>query len=177
MKYVALLRGINVGGNNKVDMKRLAAGLSAAGLGDVRTYINSGNIIFSDTGRTNAQLQVLVEKVITKEFGLTIKALVLDEIAFNAVANAIDKTWANDTVMRCDVLFLWEEYDNVSVIEELPAKPDIDTVLFTPGALIWSMDRKNVNKSGLSKIIGTDLYAHMTIRNCNTVRKLQQLLG
>ena len=51
MVYVALLRGVNVGGKNKMEMARLKATFEAAGMKDVTTYINSGNVIFSDNRR------------------------------------------------------------------------------------------------------------------------------
>lgn len=54
MVYVALLRGINVGGKNKIDMKLLKKSFEQAGMNNVVTYINSGNIVFTDSHRTKA---------------------------------------------------------------------------------------------------------------------------
>lgn len=59
----------------------------------------------------------------------------------------------------------------------LTIKPDIDEVKYVPGAVIWKVDRKDVMKSNLRKLIGTELYAHMTISNCNTVRGLHERLS
>jgi uncharacterized protein (DUF1697 family) len=68
MVYVALLRGINVGGKNKVEMKRLKAVFEAAGMESVRTYISSGNVIFSSSIRSKARLAKLLEEAIAKRF-------------------------------------------------------------------------------------------------------------
>jgi uncharacterized protein (DUF1697 family) len=61
MKYIALLRGINVGGNHKVEMKNLKALFESLGFSDVSTYINSGNVIFE----SNEERSVVLEKIIT----------------------------------------------------------------------------------------------------------------
>lgn len=79
--------------------------------------------------------------------------------------------------MKCDVMFLWDKYNNKSVIEQLTIKPEIDEVKYVHGALVWKVDRKNVTKSGMMKIVGTDLYRNMTVRNCNTVRKINDRLN
>jgi uncharacterized protein (DUF1697 family) len=177
MKYVALLRGINVGGNNKIGMKQLVTALKQAGFRDVSTYINSGNIFFSDKQQDLGKLQEKVEVIIAQEFGLNIKVLLLNKPAVDAIVAAIPDDWTNDTFMRCDVLFLWDKYRAEEIIEHLPAKPGIDTVKHVKGAVIWSIPRDKVTKSGLPKIIGTEIYAHMTIRNCNTARKIQQIMN
>jgi uncharacterized protein (DUF1697 family) len=177
MKYVALLRGINVGGKNKVGMKQLALALEQAGFLDVSTYINSGNIFFSDEHDSTLNLQKKIEKLIADEFGLNIKALVLDKPSIDVIVDAIPKNWTNDTDMKCDVMFLWDKYHADSIVEQLPIKPDIDTVKYIQGAVIWGVARDKVTKSGLLRIIGTDMYAHMTIRNCNTARKIQHIMN
>lgn len=176
MKYVALLRGINVGGNNKISMRELATALERAGFTDVSTYINSGNIFFSAKQASIKELQKLIEGVIAATFGLHIKALVLDKPAVETVVAAIPDDWTNDAYMRCDVLFLWGTHQAEDVYAQLPIKPGIDTVKYVHGAIIWSIPRDKVTRSGLPKIIGTDLYANMTIRNCNTARKIQERL-
>ena len=171
MIYVALLRGINVGGNNKVEMKRLKAVFEQAGMENVSTYINSGNVFFT----SNQQSKVIVpalEKAIKDEFGFAIKVLVRDLETIQKVINTLPDEWQNNDQMKCDVMFLWESIDSQKIMDKLTIKPDIDDVLYVNGALLWRVDRKNVTRSGMMKLVGTNLYAHMTIRNCNTARKL-----
>ena len=93
MIYVALMRGINVGGNNKVDMKKLKATFESIGFRNVVTYINS-----------------------------------------------------------------------------------VDNVRYVPGAILWNVEGENYSKSGMIKLVGTDLYRHMTIRNVNTFRRIHQIM-
>ncbi len=177
MIYVALMRGINVGGKNKVEMRRLKAVLEQLGFSNVRTYINSGNVIFSDTSYENIdKMTKAIEKKIETEFGFYVKTLVKDFDAISAIAAELPDNWVNDKTMKCDVMFLWENYANVKVLDQLIIKPGLDEVKYVAGAVIWRVDRPNVTRSGLMKLVGTDLYKHMTIRNCNTVRKLYQLM-
>ncbi len=77
--------------------------------------------------------------------------------------------------MKCDVMFLWAENNSDQVLGELTIKPAINSIKYVDGALLWSVPRNQVNESGLLKLAGTNLYKQMTIRNCNTVRKLAEL--
>ena len=176
MIYVALLRGINVGGNNKVEMKRLKEVFEKAGHLNVSTYINSGNVIFESSEKDAAQLSQKLEKVIEKEFGFNIKVLVKSLTDIKTIATELPDSWKNDLDMKCDVMFLWGDVDNEKVLEELIIKPGIDDVKYVKGALLWCVKRKEVTRSGLLRLLGTNLYKQMTIRNCNTLRKLYTLM-
>lgn len=176
MVYVALLRGINVGGKNKVGMKELKAAFEDAGMADVRTYINSGNVIFSSGIRNRARLTKMLEDAIARTFGFKVSVLVRDLKSLRAVGKALPGSWVNDATMRCDVMFLWDDVARPAVVKELPIKPEIEDVKYVAGALIWRVDRKNVTRSGLMKLVGSPLYKRMTIRNCNTTRKLLELM-
>lgn len=176
MVFVALLRGINVGGNNKIDMKLLKQTFERVGMKDVVTYINTGNIIFSNESLSKDELSKTLEEAIHNDFGLQIKVMVRTVDDVREIINAIPETWKNDKEMSSDVMFLWDEIDNESVLENLVMKPNIDTVKYTPGAILWSVDKKNITKSGKSKIIGTKIYKQMTVRNVNTARKIYELM-
>ena len=176
MIYVALLRGINVGGKNKVDMKQLKAAFEDVGMTSVRTYINSGNVIFSSTSRSRARLTEVLEDAIARTFGFKVGVLVRDLKNMRAVVKALPRTWVNDTTMKCDVMFLWDDVARASVVKELPIKPEIEDLKYVAGALIWRVDRNGVTRSGQMKLVRTPLYKRMTIRNCNTTRKLLELM-
>ena len=174
--YLALLRGINVGGKNKVDMSELRAVVEQAGMASVRTYINSGNVVFSSRARNRASLATRLEKAIAARFGFDLKVLVRDLDGMQAVVAAMPPDWVNDQTMKCDVMFLWDEADHPGVVDEVTIKPEIDDVRYVHGAVIWRVDRSNVTRSGMMKIVGTPLYQQMTIRNCNTARKLLEIM-
>lgn len=176
MIYTALLRGINVGGHNKIDMKQLKNAFEQAGMASVKTYINSGNIVFSDE-RPKEGVAAVLEAVILSDFGLHIKVLVYTLDEFRIIAEAVPKEWTNDDQLKSDVLFLWQQIDSEAILGQLPLKPEIDRVQYVPGAILWSVDRDMVTKSGMAKIVGTKLYKLMTIRNVNTVRKIHALMS
>ncbi len=176
MIYVALLRGINVGGNNKVDMKLLKETFVHIGMESVITYINSGNVVFIDRKHTKAEITSLMEEGILRDFNLAIKVLIRSISDFESMMKALPQSWKNDDAMKCDVLFLWEEIDKETLLAELEIKPGIDTVKYSPGAILWLVDKENVTKSGLLKLVGTALYKKMTVRNVNTTRKIYEIM-
>ena len=176
MIYIALLRGINVGGNNLMNMKQLKATFERAGMKRVTTYINSGNIIFAAEGTTHQELSQRLEAAIATDFGFPIRVIVRSLPEIEAVIQTLPNDWSNDDRMKADVLFLWEEINDASILDKLPLKPGIGTLLYTPGAVLFAVDRPDVNKSGLTKLVGTKLYQQMTVRNVNTVRKIHDLM-
>lgn len=176
MKYIALLRGINVGGNSKVDMKLLASVCKSLGLQNVKTYINSGNILF-DSQLDPGRITTLLENGIKKEFALSVPVIIVSANKVQDIVKKVPSSWTNDTEMKTDVMFLWDEVNDNSILEKFNIKSEIDNVMYVDGAVVWNIERKNVTRSGLLKIIGTPLYKKMTIRNINTVRKLKDLAG
>ncbi|MBT2569613.1 DUF1697 domain-containing protein [Planococcus sp. ISL-110] len=176
MMYVALLHGINVGDNNKVDMKKLKQAFEEAGMSSVVTYINSGNIFFADDVHPKEQLAPILEKAIHSQFGQQINVLIYSSEEVREITEAIPENWSNDSQMKSGVLFLWQDVDGEDVLDGLVTKPGIDRVSYVPGAILWSVDREQVTKSGTVKIIGSALYRRVTVRNVNTVRKIAALL-
>ena len=175
MRYVAFLRAVNVGGKGIVSMAAIKAALVALGLSYVRTYIASGNVIFSARPSDAQELTARIEKALEKHTGMAIKVLVMDLNALEKLVDAIPLNWVDDKTMRTYVLLLWKELDDRAIIDRLPNKPGIDELRYTPGAVIWRVDRENVGRSQMSRIIGTPLYKKITIRSANTMRKLNEL--
>lgn len=171
-KYVALLRGINVGGNKKVEMSKLKKAFEAMGYTDVSTYINSGNVIFS-SARENFDI---IEATLKNIFKFDIPVVVRSDANIKSTAKKIPKEWLNDGEQKCDVIFLWDEYDKKSTLKLIKIKEGIDELMYVPGAIIWHIGRGNYTKSAMNKFIGTSVYKNMTARNVNTVRKLAELL-
>lgn len=176
MVYIALLRGINVGGNHKVEMPRLKLLFENLSFTDVRTYINSGNIIFSSSQKNQVKLSQQIEEAIEGEFGFPVPTIVKSAKELKSIADVIPANWQNNSSVKCDVLFLWPELDSSKTLDLLSLNPKIEEFKYIPGAIIWHIDRDNYGKSKFPKIIGTPTYKQMTIRNCNTVRKLISLL-
>lgn len=176
MRYVALLRGINVGGHGKVEMPRLKACFEAQGFKNVRTFTNLGNVLFDTNVRDRSRLVKKIEDAIEEEFGFRVAIVLRTPGEVARVAKAVPNSWVTDQRMRCDVLFLWPDVDSRSVLKEVQSQPDVEDLKYVPGALVWRIDRSKVGKSKVRKVIGSKLYKNLTIRNINTVRKLNDLL-
>jgi uncharacterized protein (DUF1697 family) len=174
--FVALLRGINVGGGNKISMKELKICFEGLKYKNVRTYINSGNVIFTHSANSNQKITKEIESCIEKNFGLTIGVVVKSEKEILSICKKIPKEWENNEVQKTDVIFLKDEIDNKKVILDIKTNPKVDNLIYTKGAVIWNLERKNYGKSGMSKFIGTYVYKNMTARNVNTTRKLSLLM-
>jgi uncharacterized protein (DUF1697 family) len=174
MAYVALLRGINVGGKALVDMKQLKATFEAAGLGNVKTYINSGNVVFTGGGKDRSRLRRKIERAIADDFALDVTVVLRDTDELRAVVDALPKSWTNDTKHKCDVFFS-DEFTSAKSIELLPLTKGIEETRFVRGAILCRIPREKQSKSRLTRLVGTDLYKRMTARNCNTARKLYEL--
>ena len=176
MLYVALLRGVNVGGANKVDMATLRFAFEAIGLTSVRTYINSGNVIFSAVRPDRVAIGRAIERAIAAHFHREIDVLLRDMDEMVAIAGAIPPDWSNDESQRCDVLFLWLDVDRPSILHELPLRPGVDEARYARGAVITRVARADARRSGLTRLIGSPMYRRMTIRNCNTARRLAAMI-
>ena len=179
MKYVALVRGINVGGNHRVPKAEFQTVLESLGFKDVLIYLNSGNAVFSSESEpSTSEVQTALET----HFGFPIPTLVLPANKVKAIAAAIPATWTNDTPQpdksgqKSDVLYLFDDINSPDILQKLGHNPEIETMMYVDGAVITNVTRLNQSKGSLQKLIGTKLYSRVTIRNINTARKLCELV-
>ncbi len=175
--YVALLRGINVGGARKVPMVDLKRILEQIGHKDVTTYINSGNVIFDSEERDEIALADRVEDALEKEFGFRPRVLVRTGADIRAIAEAIPEDWTNGPEMRADVVYLLDGVDAKEASSQLEPRDGIEHVLHAPGAFIWMVHRRDATRSRLVNMAGTPLYKQATVRNINTARKLATMVA
>ena len=170
-RYIALLRGINVGGNHKVEMPKLKALLLSMGYEQVATYLHSGNAMFV-SGKAPDTVQQELTAALEAAFGFAIPTLIRTDAQMRATAEAVPAHWQNDAVQKTDIAFLFPSADMPEALDTLPLNREYADVRFVPGALIWHINRENYNESRLNRIIGTAIYRQMTVRNVNTVRYL-----
>lgn len=177
--YVVLLRGVNVGGKNKVSMATLRERLEALGFLQVTTYIASGNVLLS-SDKSPAAIQAAVEKALTENFTLDselIKVLVLSRQQLQAVVDNRPKGFGDHPeTYHSDAIFLMD----VSIKDAMQIfqpREGVDAVW--PGVGVVYSQRVSAlrTKSRLSKIMLSPLYKSMTIRSWNTTVKLLELLN
>ena len=174
MRYIALVRGINVGKKNWIPMDVLMSIFVNLGYRKVKTYINSGNVLF-DSDDTPKKIQRSLEAAISGHFGETIPVIVKTQSEIAAIREIVPEIWQNDKQQSTNVVFLFPEIDREEIIQELPVKTEFVEFIYTKGALIWNIKRENLNKSRITNLSGHKFYRRMTIRNVNTLRKLAEM--
>jgi uncharacterized protein (DUF1697 family) len=174
--FVALLRGINVGGNNMIRMSSLKASFESMGFKDVTTYINSGNIIFRTKPGDARKLERNIERMLSREYQLECKVVVR---SFAEIANLVErlpKNWGGDQNWKYNVIYLRHSIDSEDVLQLLEPKSDIEQIVYCPGTLLWSVRVSDVTRTSMNKLPGKKIFQDMTVRNLNTTKKLYELM-
>lgn len=174
--FVALLRGVNVGGNNMISMKSLKVSFETIGFTNVSTYINSGNIIFQSKEADPRKLERKIEQMLSGEYQLDSKVVVRALSEMEKLVQALPQKWGDDSDWRFNVIFLRHSLDSEKTLAELPANSDIEEILYRPGALLWSLQASEANRSKFVKLSSKKIFKDMTVRNLNTTRKLYELM-
>jgi len=177
VRYVALLRGINVGGKAMIKMAELKACVEQLGLDGVSTYIASGNVLFESRKRDAAKLEGEIERAIEGRFGLPVRVIVLDRAAYGKIVAAVPKQWVGDEAVRANVAFVHRSADAREVVRALQPDPEVEAVKAVDGAILWATRRDQVNRSVMRKLIGGSAYKQLTVRNLNTTLRLNELLA
>lgn len=173
---VALIRGINVGGRNKVPMAELRAALAGEGLAGARTYIQSGNVVV-DTALTPSQVADAVAGVLDRSFGVsTVVIAVSGADVLATVDGAPVGFGADDETYRHDVVFLAPDLSVEEAASAVSARDGIDEVWEGDRVLYFRRISAQATKSYLPKLASTPQYARMTVRNWRTTRAIADLV-
>lgn len=174
MRHLALLRGINVGGNTRVAMSELAAVFRREGMTEVRTYINSGNVVFQPpAGVAGAAVTQQLTSAVAMAFGAEIPLLVRSADSLRPVLAALPEHWANNASHKCDAIFLLDP----AARGDLRVRDGVDEVIDVAGVVLWRISRSDRSRTGLLEVMGRPAYRSLTIRNITTLRRLGGLLG
>ena len=164
-RYIAFLRGINVSGKNKIQMSCLKASFEDMGLTEVKTCLNSGNVIFS--GR--------LEAMINERFNLEIPIFVISKEELEDILNNAPDWWGDDNKETYDnLIFIMPPTTPVEVCREIgEPKEEFEKIKSYKNAIFWSFNRKNYQKTNWwSKTASANISGKLTIRTANTVRKV-----
>ena len=179
MEYVALLRGINVGGKNKVVMSELREQIAAEGFTNVRTYINSGNLLFeAGANATCEDVAQAVADLLARRYDFPIRLSVLTAQEYLAQLEELPDWWHGE-VARRDALFYTRGLDRFHVRERIEAMELGDeAVHFGEHAVFWGkFDEKSFLKTAYHKrLLREDFYRQVTIRSGSTVEKIAAML-
>jgi uncharacterized protein (DUF1697 family) len=176
-RYVALLRGINVGGRNKVPMADLRAAMTDAGFDEVSTYIASGNVLFR-TSRPARTLEAEIEVALEERLGMSLVVVVRSQRQLRTVVErAPDDYVALDGTHHRDVVFLKSPLTPAEAMAIVQLRDGVDQAWTGAGAIYFARLSAELQRSLMSKIVGTPEYQLMTIRTWSTTTKLVALLG
>ncbi len=173
-RHLALLRGINVGGNNIIPMAKLRAAFEALGFDEVQTYIASGNVVFSSTKPPSRDA---IEAMLAKQFSYAAKIVLLKASELKKVVEEAPAGFgeAPDTY-RYDVLFARAPVKAKTVLPQLSVKEGVDDIAAGTHALYFRRLIAKASQSKLTKLISQPVYKELTIRNWNTTSALLDLV-
>src|SRR5690606_13468588 len=176
-KYLALLRGINVGGSNIIKMSDLKKCFESLKLTDVVTYIQSGNVVFTSDINDKNKLTGNIEKALSKTFNYTAKVVVISYKDLKKIMDdKPDGFGSKPAEYRYDVIFLIDPLKPKEAIKKVKTKEGVDEAYAGRMALYFSRLIAKAAQSYLSKVVSLPEYKFMTIRNWNTTTKLLSLM-
>ena len=172
-KLVALLRGINVGGHHKVPMAELKTLLTNMGCNNVKTILNSGNIVFETKKKDNAGLQRIIEMALTEHFGFPIPVILIPHKQINELVN--DDPFANVEIhknIRLYVSFLKEPSTTKLKLPYISNDKAFTLIGVRDKFIVSVLDITTSNTpkgmEDLEKLFGKNI----TTRNWNTIQKI-----
>ena len=175
--YVALLRGINVGGKNLIRMPALKACFEANGFEDVATYIQSGNVLFTWPATPAGELTRRIESMLADAFDYVPTVVVRSRKQMRAIIEGAPKGFgAQPKKYRYDVVFLKEPLTARVAMKSVLTRADVDEAHAGTGVLYLSRLEARATQSRLNKIASSPIYPSVTIRNWNTTTKLLAMM-
>lgn len=177
MTYIALLRGINVGGNNIIKMVDLKACFEEMGFEGVSTYIQSGNVIFSSDEHDQVALTEKIEKMLSKKFDYKSSVVTISDKQLKEAVDGAPRGFGSEPgEYRYDVIFLKKPLQAKEAIKSVSVKDGVDAAWVGKEVLYFSRLIEMASQSYLTRIVSLPIYQKMTIRNWNTTTKLKALV-
>lgn len=176
--YLALLRGVNVGGNGLLSMSLLRQALTEAGLGNVRTYIQSGNIVFSSIYTDRKKLADIIHDCIFSTFKLDVAVVIFTKTEWQSIIDRAPSWWGANPEWKHNLLALLPPATATEAITAIGTlKPDIEAIHNGAGVVYQSVSFELFGRTTTGKLAANPIYKKMTVRNYNTATKLLKLLN
>lgn len=178
MRYIALLRGINISGKNKISMPDLKVSLTEKGFTDVKTYLNSGNVLFSDDDSNAVKLAERISTIILETFHLEIPVFVISQDKLKCLLSRAPDWWGSENKDIYDNLIFAIPPHRIETVAEKIGEPsaELEKVKISGNTAFWSFDRKLYAKANWWKKTAVSGIGEMiTIRTANTLRKIAEM--
>lgn len=177
MLHLALLRGINVGGNNIIHMTALKAAFEALGFADVHTYIQSGNVLFRSAD-DSAALETSIEAQLQQCFGYAVRVVVVTHARLAQIVAQAPPDFGHDpSRYRYDVVFFKHPLTVAAGLQAVETRPGVDVVYAGDHALYFQRLIAKATQSRFPRLAGRPEYQFMTIRNWKTTTRLLALMN
>lgn len=174
-RYIALLRGINVSGKNKVPMAELKKCFESLGVMEVKTCLNSCNVIFFSADKNVTALIDQVERMMQRELGLDIPVFIIPQEELADILRHAPDWWGTENKGNYDnLIFILPPATFPDIYYEIGApKEGLEQIQEYQSAVFWSFSRKDYQKTNWwSKTARADIGSKLTIRTANTVRRI-----
>jgi uncharacterized protein (DUF1697 family) len=177
VRYLALLRGINVGGKNIIKAPDLRSAFEGVGCTEVTTYIQSGNVLLETASRNVTQLPAAIEAALAAEFACHSLVVLISKRQLESVVENAPSGFGEDPAQyRYDIVFLKAPARADAILPTIRLREGVDGALAANGVLYFSRLTVRASQSYLSKLTSHPAYKSMTIRNWNTTRELYRLM-
>lgn len=174
-RYLALLRGINVGGRNKVAMADLREAFEDGGYQAVQTYIQTGNVLFEHDGRRPVEDDL--EAMLERRFGLPLVVVLRSHAELRKVVDDAPADFgAQPDAYHSDAIFLKGPLSSQEAMSVLDLRDGVDEAWPGDGVVYFSRLSARRAQSRMGRIVGTPEYQQMTIRSWKTTTKLLNVL-
>jgi uncharacterized protein (DUF1697 family) len=175
--FVALLRGINVGGKNPVPMTGLREVFADQGATEVETYIQSGNVLFEGSRFGQDTWVERLEAALAERFDYHARVTLRSHQELRAIVDAAPSRFGQDPVAyRSDVVFLLGPSTAAEVVTRMRARDGVDTMTAGDGVVYFERLVARISQTYLNRVVGTPVYQEMTIRSWRTTTTLLRLL-
>lgn len=177
-RYIAFLRGVNISGKNKVSMAELKKGFEKFEFREVKTYLNSGNVIFSSDEDDVRRLIKQIETMIKNQFSFDIPVFVISKEELEDILHNIPDWWGNENKEIYDnLIFIMPPATFAEVFNEIgEPKEELEKIKRYKEVVFWSFSRKDYQKTNWwPKTASANISNKLTIRTANTVRKIAKM--
>ena len=177
MKYIALLRGINISGKNKISMSELKKEFVNLGYEKVITYLNSGNVVFESDIYDKDIIKNDIQLLIKDKFGFDIPTYIITSLELEELINHSPDWWGKDNKEIYDnIIFIIPPTTYNEVFDTIGSPNEYEKIYEYKNNIFWSFNLRNYRKSNWwSKTASTSISDKITIRTANTMKKVLKI--
>lgn len=176
MKYAVLLRGINVGKSISIKMADLRYAVEDAGFTNVKTYIQSGNVVFESPEEDMLKIESALQYTLHNAFNFNSGLVVLTREQLEKVLIEVPEDWHTRDDLRCYIAFIKRPVTVKDVMRDIELKEGVDSVKEGEDVIYMSSLLSGLTRSRFTKLISSAVYKNITIRNYATTQKILDLM-